>query len=258
MRIIYLVRHAKSEGNLVIHSCHSAGLDYPPSFRNHCDRETRLLMPDAMPAIEAARPQIEDLLKKGMQVFCSDYVRTQETLKHLLVNVNPKQNFRVDPLLNERHWGIYEKLDVQHKEALQKTKSRDPFGLIFPQGESLNQVRSRFTQFYQKHVNENRVLCITHQEFIIAAISEFLELSTEQFKGLDLYKLTPNCSTAELIDRGFYREVRIYDGGELVQILEGKNHQIDSYEQYPNMADKYREELVELNERKHGKVYKAS
>ncbi|MEK2647451.1 histidine phosphatase family protein [Bdellovibrio sp. BCCA] len=245
-RKIFLVRHAKSEGNLVIHTCHSEGVDYPESFRNHVDRETRVLLPEAESQINEMATKLLSILDNGVRILTSDYARTQETIQLAGVAMGREISFTVDPLLNERNWGIYEQLPLSEKNSLRRKKEADPFGVIIPNGESLNQVKSRFTTLQLKYAHVPIVLAFTHQEFIIAAICEWLDITTEQFKQMNLYVDTPNCCIVEMCENVIgVRNVKIHSDG-VAKVIAPSSHDPNSYQHYENMAEIFRSELAQI------------
>lgn len=183
---LILVRHGHSEGNLAVDYA-KQGDDrfYTPDFRERPGHRWRLTKDGQEQAKISGQWIIENIDPKFDRYYVSPYVRTRETAA--LLNL-PAAEWRVDQRLRERDWGdIVSMPRSEFKEAFPHnafTKEIDSLYWRPPGGESIADVRLRVRNFFDTLHREcagQRVIVVTHGEFMWAARAELEYLTDEQW-----------------------------------------------------------------------------
>jgi broad specificity phosphatase PhoE len=183
---LVLVRHGHSEGNLVVEYA-KKGDDrfFTPDFRERPGHRWRLTNNGQKQAVVAGKWIIDNIGQKYDRYYVSPYVRTRETAA--LLNL-PDAEWRIDQRLRERDWGDIGSMPLaEFKKAFPHsalTKEIDALYWRPPGGESIADVRLRVRDFFDtlhRECEGQRVLVVTHGEFMWAARAELEYLTDEQW-----------------------------------------------------------------------------
>ena len=183
---LVLVRHGHSEGNLVIEYA-KKGDDrfFTPDFRERPGHRWRLTETGQQQAVAAGRYIAGKIGAAFDRYYVSPYVRTRETAALLGL---PNAEWRLDQRLRERDWGDIGSMPLaEFKKAFPHsalTKEIDALYWRPPGGESIADVRLRVRNFFDTLHREcagQRVLVVTHGEFMWAARAELEYLTDEQW-----------------------------------------------------------------------------
>lgn len=198
---LVLVRHGHSEGN----RAQEAG---DPSlmtteYRNRAAADWRLTDRGRDQAKEAGRWVQEWMAGDGGdpfdRLYCSPYARARETAALLDL---PEAGWRLEPMLRERDWGLWEGLAKQTtKERFPvswKQKKRNKF-LWRPEcGESTPDLDLRVREMlatFARELSGQRVVCVTHEDVMWAFRFRLEKLTIDQWLAMGDEKIheIPNC-----------------------------------------------------------------
>jgi broad specificity phosphatase PhoE len=199
-RVLWVVRHGQSAGNVARDAAEAAGLPMIQIAERDID----------VPLSELGRTQARALglwfgkLPKNEQpevLLCSSYVRARETARLLLESSGIDVRLRVDERLREKEFGIIDRLTVHGIRAkypeLQAQRSHvGKFYFRPPGGESWCDVILRLRSVIEMVTREHggqRVLVVGHQ-VIVSCMRYLIEcLDEEQILTIDRRGDVPNC-----------------------------------------------------------------
>ncbi len=115
--------------------------------------------------------------------YCSQMVRTQETIQIILQTLSLDIPVTTHPALNERNYGIY---TGKNKEEIKKELGDDMFHSLrrgwdhpIPEGESLKDVHARVFPFFSEeilpHIQQGKNILVVAHGNTIRALSKDLE-----------------------------------------------------------------------------------
>lgn len=186
---LILVRHGHSEGNLAV-DLSKQGDDsfYTPDFRERPGHQWRLTDEGRDQARQAGAWILQNIGEFD-RYYVSPYIRTKETAALLDL---PNAKWRIDSRLRERDWGDIGSLP--RKEFLEEyprnafIKNTDSLYWRPPGGESIMDVRMRMRSLLDtlhREMADQRVLIVTHGEFMWSARAELEYMSDEEWLSAD-------------------------------------------------------------------------
>lgn len=143
--------------------------------------------------------QIKEIIKnEPLSIYCSPYLRTKQTLAHLMegsgLKENPLMLIREEPRVTEQQFGNFQKVEDMINFKLE----RKTFGIFyyrFPQGESGLDVYNRVTLFigtlfreWEKdnptcEIQDSNVLIVTHGLTLRLFLMRWFQFSVEEFES---------------------------------------------------------------------------
>ena len=186
---LVLVRHGHSEGNFVVDQS-KLGDDsfYTPDFTERPGHQWRLTE-EGREQARITGEWIMNNIGKFDRYYVSPYIRTKETAGLLGL---PDSEWRVDPRLRERDWGDIGALTrKQFKEEYPRNATMKEIDFLYwrpPGGESIMDVRMRVRSLLDtlhREMEGQKVLVVTHGEFMWAARAEFEYMSDFEWLNAD-------------------------------------------------------------------------
>lgn len=184
---LVVVRHGESEANVINRAIKHGELnEYPAEFSSTPDREIRLSSRGLHQA-ELTGAWLRGRYPDGFDaIYVSDHTRAKETAGTLCLAAGWEHiGIRVDPLVGERNWGTFASCAPEHRAQVMKYRERDPLHNPMPDGETLLETRHRSRELLDRcarHFSGQRVLVITHGEYIEALWAEISHMNTERQK----------------------------------------------------------------------------
>ena len=187
---LILVRHGQSEGNIVIEnmkrgdtSLHTETVRNTPNYQWRLTEQGR----------EQARSTGEWINRNiGTDIgryYASPFIRTQETAGLLGL---PDARWRLDQRLRERDWGEINSVPaVEHIAAYPRNAAVKSNNAVYwrpPAGESIADARMRVRNFLDtlhRDASNDKVIVVTHGEFISATRAVIEDLSDDEWKRRD-------------------------------------------------------------------------
>lgn len=186
-KIITLVRHGLSEGNVMVKLVRKGReSEVPKALREQRPDQWRLTQKGVIQA-EAAGKWLEKNLKGPVgRCVVSNFVRARETASHLMP---PETVWYESPYLRERSWGDVERLAPSERLAAEALVDADPFHGRFPGGESIADICiSRADRTLDTLAREcaemNNVLLVLHGESMWAFWMRLTKMRPEEFERL--------------------------------------------------------------------------
>lgn len=183
---LVLVRHGHSEGNLAFESSKAGDHSlFTQEFREKPGSRWRLTTEGRNQAKTAGKWISENISKKFDKYYVSPYARTRETAG--LLGLTDAQ-WLMSQRLRERDWGDITSMPTQesitHYPLNALVRQTDKLYWRPPGGESIADVRLRVRDLLGTLFREcdgQRVVVVTHGEFIIAARAELEYITDEQW-----------------------------------------------------------------------------
>lgn len=179
MAYLILVRHGKSEWNQL-------GL-----WTGHTDVN---LNPEGEEEATRAGEAIKDV--EIHHIHVSDLARAKQTAEKIKKQIGMENHTDiVDPALKERHYGVYTgKNKWQVKEELGEEdfhNIRRGWDVPIPEGESLKDVYSRVSEYYDKNIKPQlqegqNVLVVAHGNSLRALAKHIEDLTQEEVVALEI------------------------------------------------------------------------
>lgn len=187
---LLIIRHGHSEGNLAVDRG-KKGDDslFTPGFRETPGHRWRLTAEGRQQARLAGEWIQSNVAGRFDRYYVSPFIRTLETAALLGLH---GAEWRVDQRLRERDWG---EIGSMPRAEFKSSYSRNAFmkeidALYWrpPSGESIADVRMRVRSFFDtlhRECNGQKVLVVTHGEFMSAARAALEYLSDEEWIEAD-------------------------------------------------------------------------
>jgi broad specificity phosphatase PhoE len=182
---LVMLRHGESEANLINRALKQGIIsEYPPGFDKIPDREIRLSKEGRQQALKTGEWLRNEYSVGFDKIYVSDHTRAKETVGLVCKSAGwHNSEIRIDPLLGERNWGRFTQLSQTRREEIMNNRGRDPLHNPMPDGETLLETRHRSRELLDRCAREftqQRILVISHGEFIEALWSEISHMNTER------------------------------------------------------------------------------
>lgn len=232
---LVFIRHGESEANIVqktedhdVHPNTVSELFLRPDWKHR-------LTPAGVEQAQNARLWLERNLGGTASfnaLYVSPFLRTRETAAY--IGGFDQEGWTIDDRLVERSWGVYGKLPRAEQRAqyprTAEEKRLNPWYTRLDGGESMPDVYARFRSFQETLHRERsgeRVLAVTHGDFINAARYGVERMTPEEWEALDENKeyTIRNCTILE------YTRVNPHDPEEVREKLHWRRYT------YPNAPE---------------------
>ncbi|MCK9344598.1 MAG: histidine phosphatase family protein [Candidatus Pacebacteria bacterium] len=238
---VILIRHGESEYNSLARRKESeplfqklkASYDRSPTSRRTRDLAEKLqkkltapwgdhnipLTQEGMRQAKVTGEKLRNTLASTDVIFVSPYVRTRDTLAHMMDGCPELRYVPVveDILLREQKYGLgilFNDWRVFQALMPEQKKYRDldgPYWYQYPQGESIPDVQLRMRIFaldtLAKYAGRN-VLIISHHRTILSYVANQKNLSPEQVLALDKKERPANCGVTTLIGDNYFGDCK--------------------------------------------------
>lgn len=191
---LVLVRHGKSEGNLVKDRAKTGDIrGFTQEFRFRHSSQFRLTSIGALQALAAGTWLKANGFARFDRYYASEYIRAFETAGHLGLDLLPEQRWYLDFFLRERDYGLFDVMP--HAEREEKfaeycqSMKRDRFFGAPPNGESMADVALRLGRLLDtlnRECFDKRVIVVCHGETMWAMRVRLERMLAKRFDELDV------------------------------------------------------------------------